>query len=435
MESLTSTTISAPNIAFIKYWGKEDENLIIPMNDSISMTLNRDDFQTTTTVKQKEKGEDANDYFELNGKQAPITDRMKSLLDFFRSLLRTNLRETRQIFFYIKSENSFPTAAGFASSASAYSALVLSLYQYVSHELGIPIPPQLLQAFAESSKPLSDEMLIIPKDKTIQIQSTHLPLLELSMVARRGSGSACRSIYGGFVHWKKSFASDGTSSSSEPSIFDKSHISSGSLQIAECNHWPTLHLFVCETSNVQKKVSSTEGMKKLASFPLWKDKRIKNTSKRIEIAKRAILEKDFATLANVTMEECDEFHQCCEETLSPLNGYLSDTSKKIIQLVKNFNETQKIPKVFYTFDAGPNAFLFVEEQNLLLLAQILFSSSLTHNNSKHTTFVSRDEALKQAVLKIAIQQQSELQIDSENLEIQQITHTTAGSDPLSFVNK
>jgi diphosphomevalonate decarboxylase len=130
--SLSIRYRSAPNIALVKYWGKYDEDEILPINDSIGITLNTDDLSTITTcafVKDLQTDE-----FWLNGKLIEIGGRMKKVLQKIRAAARnsnafknTSEDEWNQFHFQIKSENSFPTASGMASSASGFSCLATAL--------------------------------------------------------------------------------------------------------------------------------------------------------------------------------------------------------------------------------------------------------------------------------------------------------------------
>ena len=153
---MKATAKAHTNIALIKYWGKRNDELILPMNNSLSITL--DQFYTETTVEFS--NERSTDIFYLNGEQAGEQERLKvsRFLDNVRKLAGKDLRAS------VHSKNFVPTAAGFASSASGFAALA-----------------------AASAKAIGLE----------------LDLKQLSQLARIGSGSACRSIYGGFVEWKK----------------------------------------------------------------------------------------------------------------------------------------------------------------------------------------------------------------------------------------
>lgn len=160
--------MTAPNIALVKYWGKYDEDSILPLNDSISLTLNSEDLKTTTTVILAT--DIAQDELILNGQATPLTPRVARMLARARQRAveqsRREGKPTEPIEgsrFRITSGNSFPTASGLASSASGLSALALCL------------------------------------DRLLQLRESWASLSES---ARLGSGSASRSIFGGLVEWK-----------------------------------------------------------------------------------------------------------------------------------------------------------------------------------------------------------------------------------------
>src|SRR5690625_3856942 len=167
---MQATAKAHTNIALIKYWGKRDESLILPTNNSLSLTL--DAFYTTTKVQFDLELEE--DIFNLDGQvvQGVQYDRVKQFLDMIRAYA-----DQLNIFAKVDSTNTVPTAAGFASSASGFAALAAAS----THALGLD---------------LSDQ--------------------ELSRLTRMGSGSACRSIYGGFAEWEQGQKEDGSDSYAVP---------------------------------------------------------------------------------------------------------------------------------------------------------------------------------------------------------------------------
>ena len=159
-----ATAVAHPNIALIKYWGKRDDALIIPRTDSLSMTL--DVFPTTTTVTVTPEAHA--DTVVLNGTPAPddMTRRVSAFLDIVRNLAGSGEHA------HVDTRNTVPTGAGLASSASGMAALALAAAR--AYGLGL------------------DER-------------------SLSRLARRGSGSASRSIFGGFAVWHAGDGTDGAS--------------------------------------------------------------------------------------------------------------------------------------------------------------------------------------------------------------------------------
>ena len=291
---MKATAIANSNIAFVKYWGKKDPELNIPMNPSISMTLDTN-LSTKTTVEFSEKY--SQDEFILNKEKQSGTklDRVSEFLDLIRKKANTKLKAK------VVSINTFPTASGIASSASGFAAL----------------------AYA------SCEALNLNLDKN-----------ELSGLARLGSGSASRSIYGGFVEWHDKY----------------------STQLKNENYWPELRDIVIIVSKKEKPVSSREAMQiTVEKSKLYKE-RIKNINKTLDSVRTAILNRDFQDLAKHIMLDSDNMHACINETGIK---YLDNTSHKIKQIIKNINNTQI--KAAYSFDAGPNAHIITLEKYLPLI--------------------------------------------------------------------
>ncbi|KAG6612137.1 diphosphomevalonate decarboxylase [Phytophthora cinnamomi] len=173
---------------------------------------------------------------------------------------------------------------------------------------------------------------------------------QLSAIARQGSGSACRSLDGGFVAWQKGEQPDGRDSIA--------------VQVANDLHWPTLCAVVCVVNDAQKDTSSTTGMQTTkATSPLLAF-RVKNlVPDRMKSMERAILARDFEAFGTLTMQDSNQFHATCLDTTPPI-FYLNDISRQIIRLVHRYNEQAGRVQAAYTFDAGPNAVLFVEEQHV-----------------------------------------------------------------------
>lgn len=217
----------------------------------------------------------------------------------------------------IVSENNFPTAAGLASSAAGYSCLVYTLATLYG------------------------------------IQNE----IELSALARLGSGSACRSIYGGFVQWQRGHGDDGHDSIA--------------VQLAPVSHWPDLELLILVVNDARKKTSSTSGMSQsVATSPLLKHRADVVVPKRIEEMKQAIAERNFSKFATLSMQDSNQFHSVCLDTLPPC-VYLNDVSHAVINAVHSYNAAwaavegdESLVKAGYTFDAGPNACILILKENV-----------------------------------------------------------------------
>jgi diphosphomevalonate decarboxylase len=304
IKEMRSVTVQAPvNIAVIKYWGKLEETLIIPLNDSISGTLSTDHLHAMTSVMVSEDFD--SDRMWLNGEEAIISEN-KRLIHCLQQLRSRSKCSWKELKVHICSKNNFPTAAGLASSAAGYSCLVYALGQ-----------------------------IFDITDKT-----------ELTILARMGSGSAIRSIFGGFVQWV-------AGNDSNTSI---------ARQIVDHKHWPEMRVIVMVVNDKKKETGSTVGMQtSVKTSLLLKYRAAEVVPKRIEAITQAILSRDFGTFAEITMKDSNQFHAIAQDTWPPIR-YMNDTSWEIIRLVQSYNDFRGAPKVAYTFDAGPNACLYLLEE-------------------------------------------------------------------------
>ncbi|XP_068267578.1 diphosphomevalonate decarboxylase [Nyctibius grandis] len=307
---LAMVTCTAPvNIAVIKYWGKRDNDLILPINSSLSVTLHQDQLKTTTTAAASR--DFTEDRLWLNGEEADAGQpRLQTCLREVRRLARKrrggSAEDTAPLSLsykiHVATENNFPTAAGLASSAAGYACLVSALARLYGAEG------------------------------------------ELSEVARRGSGSACRSMLGGFVQWQRGERPDGRDSIAQ--------------QVAPETHWPELRVLVLVVSGEKKPVGSTVGMQSsVDTSPLLKHRAEVVVPERVALMVRHIRERDFEGFGQLTMRDSNQFHATCLDTFPPI-FYLTDVSRRIITLAHRFNAHHGRTKVAYTFDAGPNAVVF-----------------------------------------------------------------------------
>jgi len=244
MTKYKATAIAPSNIAFIKYWGKKNQELKLPENASISMTLD-DNISTKTTVEFLEDLE--NDILEINeenqgGKKLA---KVSKFLDIIRKMAGINLKAK------VISENTFPAGTGLSSSASGFAALALA----GSKAAGLDL-----------------------KEK------------ELSILARLGSGSASRSIPSGFVKW---LDGDTSETSYSKTIFEKSH-------------WDLTDVVAVVSSEI-KQISSTDGQKSTGTSPFY-DLRLKNLNQKIEKIEKAIAEKNFTEFGKILEADALELH-------------------------------------------------------------------------------------------------------------------------------
>lgn len=296
--TLTATAIAHPNIAFIKYWGNRDDMIRLPTNGSISMNLEALYTRTTVTFSRDFR----RDVIRINGKKAdPNTEfRIEDWLDdllcyvYHKNLVDKKLAMEGPGKVEIISENSFPTGAGIASSASAFAALTLATFG----ALGIE----------------PDEA-------------------DLSYWARRGSGSACRSIPEGFCEWDRG---SGTHDSYAYSL-------------APASHWDLVDL-ITVISTKHKKVGSSKGHRSADTSP-FQAERVRTAPERIAKCRNAILEKDFTALAEVSEQDMIMMHSVMMTQDPPL-FYWEPLTIRVIKAVRDWRESGL--DCFATVDAGPN---------------------------------------------------------------------------------
>ncbi|XP_010244659.1 PREDICTED: diphosphomevalonate decarboxylase MVD2-like [Nelumbo nucifera] len=327
---LMVTAQTPTNIAVIKYWGKRDETLILPVNDSISVTLDPEHLCTTTTVAVSPSFE--NDRMWLNGKEISLSGgRFQNCLREIRCRANSVDDEDKGIHIkkedwdrlhvHIASYNNFPTAAGLASSAAGFACLVFSLAKLMN----------------------------LKEDQGA-----------LSAIARQGSGSACRSLYGGFVKWVMGNDDNGSDSIA--------------VQLANEAHWDDLVIIIAVVSSQQKETSSTTGMREsVETSALLHHRAQEVVPKRILQMEEAIRTHDFPSFARLTCADSNQFHAVCLDTCPPI-FYMNDTSHRIISYVEKWNRSAGTPQVAYTFDAGPNAVLIARNREVasLMLQRLLF---------------------------------------------------------------
>jgi diphosphomevalonate decarboxylase len=172
---------------------------------------------------------------------------------------------------------------------------------------------------------------------------------ELSLIARQGSGSACRSLFGGYVAWNSGTRDDGQDSIAE--------------QVAPASHWAEIRAVVLVVSAARKSVPSTEGMQAtVRTSSLFQTRAQSVVPERMTVMRKAIAEKDFETFADVTMRDSNGFHATCLDTHPPI-FYLNDVSRAAIRAVETINANAGKTIAAYTFDAGPNAVVYYLQEN------------------------------------------------------------------------
>ncbi|PGH27474.1 diphosphomevalonate decarboxylase [Polytolypa hystricis UAMH7299] len=314
-----SSTTAPVNIAVIKYWGKRDATLNLPTNSSLSVTLSQSSLRAYTTAScSASYPAEAGDTLTLNTQLQNIQGSKRTLacLSDLRALRRgledanPSLPKLSTFPLRIVSENNFPTAAGLASSAAGFAALVRAIA----------------------------DLYELPQSPS-----------ELSRIARQGSGSACRSLMGGYVAWRSGALEDGSDSLAE--------------QVATASHWADMRALILVVSDAKKDVPSTEGMQTtVATSSLFPTRAEFVVPSRMAAIERAIQDRDFASFAEITMRDSNNFHATNLDTWPP-TFYLNDVSRAAIRLVHDINRAAGETVCAYTFDAGPNAVIYYLEKD------------------------------------------------------------------------
>ena len=324
----SATTIAHPNLAFIKYWGKTDSELNIPTNNSISMNLSG--VKTKTTVELDDSLQ-VDEYY-VNGtevnRETGFGGRIKTHIDRIRALANVSYPVR------VLTENSVPASVGFASSASGFAALSLACTKVFGIDL--------------------DEK-------------------DLSILARQGSGSACRSIPSGFVEWN-------AGSTNEDSY---------SYQLAPPTHWDLVDVAVVVSSE-EKEVSSSLGHQLAAQSPFW-HARLETLPKRIIQVRDALLKRDFQTFGQEIELEAISFH-----AVALTSPYKLDTTwhsgiyywdSETLELVKSVQLWREHGlKVYFSLDAGPTVHMICESHSLDNVMEAIVGQKGNRNWSIITNF-------------------------------------------------
>lgn len=285
------------NIALIKYWGKKNEELILPMNNSLSLTL--DAFYTETEVIFSDSFTDDLFYLDHELQTEAATKKISRFLDLVRTQANTNKRAK------VISHNFVPTAAGLASSASGLAALAGAC----NEALGLELDQQAL-----------------------------------SRLARRGSGSACRSIFGGFVEWEKGHDDQ----------------TSYAQQIPSNGFEDELAMVFVLINDQQKDVSSRDGMRRTVKTSHFYQGWLDSVETDLRELKQAIAEKSFQKMGEIMERNGLKMHGTTLAANPPFT-YWSPDSLKAMQAVRELRASG-IP-CYFTMDAGPNVKVLVEKKN------------------------------------------------------------------------
>ncbi len=305
------------NIALTKYWGKKDASLKTPWNSSTSVTL--EGLETTTTVEFDKKYK--TDVFVLDGKNfEETTDEFKEVkeqLDIIRGKAKIDLKAK------VMSKNDFPTAAGFASSASGLAALTFA---------------------------------------SAKAAGLNLSTKELSIISRMGSGSASRSLIDGFAIWHRGSAVDGLDSFAE--------------QIAPKEHWPEFRILGCVVSKNAKKIKSRAGMaqsvKTSPIFETWYTTAEKDAQAMVQLIK----DKNFEALGQLAQKNCLLMHACAITTTPPVIYWAPGTLEVMHRVLELQDEGMKC---YFTMDGGPQVKIICLEKDVKAIKKEIKKLDFVHD--------------------------------------------------------
>lgn len=299
---MKATAIAHPNIALVKYWGKRDEKLILPHQSSLSVTLGP--LAVTTSVEFT--GEKGPDFIEINGKIAEGGERKR--VEEALKLVRLEAGAKKKLgAAKMVSRGDFPASAGLASSAAAFAALAVAARSAAGFK----------------------------RDTRAE-----------SILARRGSGSASRSIEGGFVRWNRGKRADGKDSFAEQ-LFDEAH-------------WPELRLLVGMVSREEKEVKSRDGMRSTVEtspyYPAW----AKDAEREVKEIVRFIKRRDLEAVGEIAERNAWRMHATALGANPPL-CYLKPATLGVIEACRQLRKEGV--GVWFTLDAGPNPVLLTSAKD------------------------------------------------------------------------
>jgi len=304
----TARARARSNMALVKYWGKRDERLVLPFTGSLSMTLDKLVTETQVTFT----GRSGADSVQLDGEEARPGEirRVTELLDSLRSK-RPELGAATVV-----SANSFPTAGGLASSASGFAALAAAA------------------AWAAGAD---------------------LPGEELSILARKASGSACRSVFGGFVEWVRGERPNGTDSVAR--------------QVLPQDAW-NVAMAIAVVDVGRKDKSSRDAMKQSVETSPYYEQWVQTTAKDLDDARAAVRAKDIERLGSIAERSFLKMHATAI-TSDPPAIFWKPTTLALLEQVRELRANGT--GAWSTIDAGPHVAVLCEAGNVEKVAASLRS--------------------------------------------------------------
>ena len=304
--SAKATAVAPSNIAFIKYWGTRDIERTLPYNASISMTLS--DCVSRCTVEHLPDAPTTTVRLRQGDILVPAAESFAAGIERHLANLRTWAGVEGE--FRVATENSFPTGAGMASSASGFAALTLATAAALGRDLG------------------DDEASLLAQSS--------------------GSGSAARSVMGGSVEW--------------PGNGDEGP----AAQIAASDHWP-LSDVVAVVSSSPKEIASREGHRRATSSPMF-GQRLEVLPDRLRRVRSAIAERSIGELGSVLEEEALDLHLIAMSSRPPIFYWTAGT----IAVLRRVRAMRREGLAAYsTIDAGPNVHVICPSEQESFVAKAL----------------------------------------------------------------
>ena len=300
MKLSSCTAVAGTNIALVKYWGKRDPALNLPAAGSLSLTLKELGTRTTVRFGSHLGSEDR---VRLNGRDPD--DSTRTRIGTFLDLVRERAGITAHA--EVVTENSVPTAAGLASSASGFAALAVA----ASRAAGLALVPA-----------------------------------QLSALARRGSGSAARSIFGGFVEMQPGVFADGSDAVA--------------ASISEGDGWG-IRLVVAVTSEAEKAVGSTEAMERTARTSPFYASWLESVPGDLQDARAAIAERDLHRLGAVAERSAIRMHA---SAMAATPSILYWTPATLAAMKTVFALRDRGLAAYFTIDAGPHVKVLCEQDHV-----------------------------------------------------------------------
>ncbi|MFP4550699.1 MAG: diphosphomevalonate decarboxylase [Spirochaetales bacterium] len=294
---MSVTAVASPSLALTKYWGKQSNGVNLPATSSLAITLGSLETRTTASFSDGT----ANDHtITINGWRADTGSYSEIIDEFRRRASRERSMQSRPLL--IESVNTFPTAAGVASSSSGFAALALALDR---------------------------------------LYETNLSRSELSAIARTGSGSASRALFGGFTTWDAG--------------------ASAATEFLPASHWPELRVLVAVVSTEKKPVSSREAMTRARETSPYYGSWVSEAPDLFEDAKQATVDRDLAKLGELMRASYLQMFATMFTARPPVVYWLPE-SLAVIHAAEALR-SDGVP-VWETMDAGPQVKLLTTEDKV-----------------------------------------------------------------------